>query len=288
MKFEGSQTEKTLHNLLSGELHAHFRYTRMAQTAREAGLKNVAEIFTATAKNEMEHATNCFGFLDDSEDIQSRLRTAIKREHDESVEIYPAAATLAEEEGFAEIASFLRRMGKIENSHKEHFAQILETLEAGGEITGRTVGHSETYSTQIMMPNQTNPAGKVHGGELMKLMDHAAGSCSSRHCNLPVVTARADDLRFLVPVEAGDFVILHSRLVFTGHTSMTVRVEVDIEKILTDQRIHALTANFFMVAMDEQGKPLQVPPLIVSTEEEKALFEEARAEYETRRAKRVA
>ena len=67
---------------------------------------------------------------------------------------------------------------------------------------------------------------------------------------------------------------------------MTVRVEVDIEKLMTGQRTHALTANFFMVALDKEGTPLPVPPLIVSTEEEKALFEEGRAEYEARRTKK--
>ncbi|MFC1925447.1 ferritin family protein [Chloroflexota bacterium] len=286
MKIEGSQTEKNLQKLLSGELQAHFRYSRMAQAAREAGQKQVAEIFSATAQNEMEHAINCFEFLNDMKDVQSNLRTAIQKEHDESTDIYPGTAAVAEEEGFAEIAGFLRRMGEIENSHKEHFTRILQILEAGGEIAGRTIGHSETYIVQTMQVSQTNPAGRVHGGELMKLMDSSAGVCAARHCKHPVVTARADDLRFIVPVDAGDLVIIHSRLIFTGRTSMTVRVEVEIEKLMTGQRVHALTANFFMVALDQDGIPLPVPPLIVTTEEEKALYEDARAEYEARKAKK--
>ena len=286
MKLEGSQTEKNLQKLLSGELQANFRYLMMAQAAMDAGQKYVAEIFTATAKNEMEHAISCFEFCNKIEDVQSNLRTAIQKENDESVDIYPGAASVAEEEGLPEIAGFLHRMAEIENSHKEHFSRILQILEAGGEIAGRTVGHSETYIVQTMMPSQTNPAGNVHGGELMKLMDSAAGVCAARHCNQPAVTARADDLRFLVPVHVGDLVIINSRLIFAGRTSMTVRVDVKIEKLLTGQRIHALTANFFMVALDQDGRPLPVPPLIVSTEEEKALYEEAKAEYDTRKAKK--
>jgi acyl-CoA hydrolase/ferritin len=284
MKLQGSQTEKNLHNLLSGELQTYFRYMRMAKAARETGEKHVAEIFSATAQNEMEHAINCFEFLNDVKDVQSNLRAAIQREHSESSDTYPEAAMIAEEEGFAEIAGFFSRMAEIENDHKEHFTRILQILEAGGEIRGRTVGHSETYIIQTMQISQTNPAGNVHGGELMKVMDSAAGVCAARHCNQPVVTARADNLRFIVPVQAGDLAILHSRLVFTGHTSMTVRVEVNIEKLMTGQRIHALTANFYMVALDKDRRPLPVPPLIVTTEEEKSLYEEAKAEYEARRA----
>lgn len=284
MKLAGSQTEKNLHNLLSGELQAHFRYMRIAKAARETGEKYVADIFTATAQNEMEHAVNCFEFLNDVKDIQSNLRAAIQSENIESSDIYPEAARMAKEEGFTEIAGFFNRMAEIENDHKEHFTRILQILEAGGEIKGRTVGHSETYIIQTMQISQTNPAGNVHGGELMKVMDSAAGVCAARHCNQPVVTARADNLRFIVPVQAGDLAILHSRLVFTGQTSMTVRVEVNIEKLMTGQRIHALTANFYMVALDKDRRPLPVPPLIVTTEEEKALYEEAKAEYEARKA----
>lgn len=288
MELEGSRTEQNLRHLLSGELQAHFRYSRMAQAAREAGQQSVADIFSATAQNEMEHAVSLFGFLNGSKDIETNLGTAIQREQDKSTDIYPGAARVAEEEGFTEIAGFLRRTGEIENGHKEHFARILRTLEAGEEIKGRTVGHSATYIIQTMMPGHTSPTGKVHGGEVMKLMDSAAGVCASRHCNVPVATARVDNLRFLVPVEIGDLVVIHSRLVFAGRTSMTVRVEVEIEKVLTIQHLHATTANFFMVAMDKEGKPLPVPPLIVTTDEENALYEEARAEYEARKAQRNA
>ena len=67
---------------------------------------------------------------------------------------------------------------------------------------------------------------------------------------------------------------------------MTIRVEVDIEKLLTGQRLHALTANFVMVALDKNRKTLPVPPLIVTTDEEKALYEKAKAEYDARKTKK--
>lgn len=285
MELEGSITGKNLQNLLLGELQANFRYNRMAKVAREEGYQYIADILSATAKNEMEHAISCFNFLNDIKDIKSSLAKAIQRENDESTKIYPDAAKVAEEEGFTEIACFLRGMSENENSHWEHLIGAMDTLEAGREIEGRTVGYSETYIAQAMQPSQASPSGKVHGGELMKLMDSASGLCAGRHCRQLIVTKRADNMRFLVPVEVGDLVITHSRLVFTGRTSMTVRVDVHIDRILIGERRHAIIANFYMVSMDSEGKPLPVPPLVVTTEEEKALYEEAKAEYEARKNK---
>ncbi len=116
----------------------------------------------------------------------------------------------------------------------------------------------------------------------MKMMDNAAGVAAARRCNNPVVTAKVDDLQFLVPVKVGNVVIIHSRLVFTSRSSMTVRVEV--EDLYTGKRAHALAASFVMVALKEDGGTLEVPPLIISTEEERVLFEEARVQYEARKA----
>ncbi|HTY21516.1 MAG TPA: ferritin family protein, partial [Desulfomonilaceae bacterium] len=261
-----------------------FRYTRMAQAAKEEGQQPVADIFTATAKNEMEHAVHCFRHLGGAKDVRTNLEAAIELESEEARDIYPQAAKVAEQEGFAEIADFFRKMARTENTHHANFVRILETLEAGHQIKGRTVGYSETYMSQIMLPDQTNPAGNVHGGELMKMMDNAAGVAAARHCNNPVVTAKVDDLQFLVPVKVGNVVIIHSRLVFASRSSMTVRVEVEVEDLYAGKQAHALAANFVMVALKKDGGALEVPPLIISTEEEGVLFEEARVQYEARKA----
>ena len=284
MQLEGSKTEQNLRNLLEDELQAYFRYTRMAQSAKEAGQQPVADIFTATAQNEMEHAVHCFQHLGGVKDIQANLKAAIQRENEEATDTYPEAAKVAEQEGFTEIADFFRKMAETENTHQTQFVRILATLEAGEQIKGRTVGYSATYMSQIMLPDQTNPAGNVHGGELMKMMDNAAGVAAARHCNNPVVTAKVDDLQFLVPVKVGNVVIIHSRLVFASRSSMTVRVEVEVEDLYAGKQAHALSANFVMVALKKDGGTLEVPPLIIRTEEERVLFEEARVQYEARKA----
>jgi acyl-CoA hydrolase/ferritin len=286
MQIVGSETERNLKKLLADELYIFFRYGEMAQAAKEAGQEELADIYLATAQNEMEHARHSFRFLEGVQGVKANLETAILREHEESEKVYPEAAKVAEREGFTEIAEFFRRLAGVEASHAQILTKILETMERGEEIKGRTVGHSRTYMAQMMLPDQANPAGNVHGGELMKLMDNAAGVAAVRHCHTLTVTAAVDEITFLNPVKVGDLVIVHSRLVFVSHSSATVRVEVYLEKLFTEAKLPTHKANFVMVAVDEQGTPVAMPPLIISTEEEQKLFNEAQAKYEARKRKR--
>jgi len=139
---------------------------------------------------------------------------------------------------------------------------------------------------QVMLPEQANPAGFVHGGELMKVMDNAAGVVAARHSGGNVVTGLVQDIKFISPVRVGDLVIVRGKLTFVSRSSMEVRVEVETESLFgehTGQRAPALTALFIMVALDLQGKARQVPGMIVSTEEEEKLFNEAQHRYESRK-----
>ena len=282
----GSETERNLKKILADELYSSFRYGEMAQAAREAGQEELADLYLATAQNEMEHARHSFRFLEAVNSVKAELETAIQKEHEEAEKIYPETAGVAEREGFTDIARFFRRLADVEAGHAQILTKILETMERGEEITGRTVGHSRTYMAQVMLPDQANPAGNVHGGELMKLMDNAAGVAAVRHSHTLTVTAAVDEIAFLNPVKVGDLVIVDARLVFVSHSSATVRVEVYLEKLFTEAKLPTHTADFVMVAVDEQGKPVAMPPLIISTEEEQKLFNEARAKYEARKSKR--
>lgn len=285
MQIGGSETERNLKKTLADELYISFRYREMGQAAKEAGHHELADIYLATAENEMEHALHSFRFLQGTAGVQADLETAIMKEDEEAEKVYPEAAIVAEREGFQEIAEFFRRLSGVEASHAQTFTKVRETIESGQEIKGRTVGHSRTYMAQMMLPDQANPVGNVHGGELMKLMDNAAGVAAIRHCHAFTVTASVDEIKFLNPVKVGDLVILHSRLIFVSRSSATVRVEVYLEKLFTEARLPTHTADFVMVAVDEQGKPVAMPPLIISTEEEQRLFDEAQAKYEARKRK---
>jgi len=126
--------------------------------------------------------------------------------------------------------------------------------------------------SQAMMPHQANPFGAVHGGEIIKLMDEAAGVAAVRHCHVNVVTARVDGINFFRPIMVGNLVIINAYLTFVSRSTMDVRVEVVAEDIFKEEQHHALTAHFIMVAVDNKGKPVEVPPLIISSDQEKKLW----------------
>jgi acyl-CoA hydrolase len=140
---------------------------------------------------------------------------------------------------------------------------------------------------QLMLPHHANLAGYVHGGEIMKIMDNAAGVVAARHAHTNVVTVRVDNLFFLKPVRVGDVLLVHASLTFVGHSSMEIRVEVETENTSQEKRQKALTANFIYVALDKAGKPAEVPPLLITTEEGEKLFKEGRERYEARKGERA-
>lgn len=131
--------------------------------------------------------------------------------------------------------------------------------------------------SQSMLPSQANYAGNVHGGEIMKLMDQAAGAAARRYARSNVVTARVDEMQFLYPIFVDAFLTCTATVAYVGNTSMEVIVTVDVEDLESeDPPIRAQSAFFTMVALDKMGKPKKVPPLVLETEEERSLFEEGR------------
>ena len=284
MQLKGSKTEEKLRKAYSRELHVRANYKYYATAAKEAGQEQIADIFDAISENEAEHARHEFDLLNSAGNIKTNLQSAIESEHLEATELYPEAAKVAEEEGFAEVADFFRRMAKVEAAHEKNYRELLDTIGQGVSFKARTVGSSAVEMSQLMLPHQANPGGFVHGGELMKLMDNAAGVAAARHSRSNVVTAMVRAMEFHTPVRVGDLVIVRAKLTFTGRSSMEVQVRVEAEDIVTGKRRDALIAYFVMTAVDAQGKSLQVLPLVVSTEEEEKLFNEGLANYQARKA----
>ncbi len=138
--------------------------------------------------------------------------------------------------------------------------------------------------SQVMLPSQANVAGNVHGGEIMKLMDTAAGAAAKRYARCNVVTARVDELQFHSPIFVGALVTLTATLAYVGRTSMEVIVNVDVEDLESDfEPKRALTSYFTMVALDKSGRPRPVPLLNPDTEEEKLLYEEIKRRRENQK-----
>lgn len=135
--------------------------------------------------------------------------------------------------------------------------------------------------SQVMLPSQANVAGNVHGGEIMKLMDTAAGAAAIKYARCNVVTARVDELQFHLPIFVGALVTLTATVAYVGRTSMEVIVTVDVEDLESDtEPKRALSSYFTMVALDKGGRPRQLPPLILDTEEERTLYEEVKRRRE--------
>jgi uncharacterized protein (TIGR00369 family) len=156
----------------------------------------------------------------------------------------------------------------------------------GENMEGKTVSQSSVFMSQAMMPQDANPAGNVHGGVIMKLIDTAAGVVAGRHARANVVTASIDRLDFLHPIFIGDFVTLRASLNFVGKTSMEVGVRVEAENLLTGEIRHTSTAYLTFVALDGNGHPMPLPALIVETEDEQRRNGEANVRRKNRLAEK--
>lgn len=141
---------------------------------------------------------------------------------------------------------------------------------------------------RLMMPTDANPHGNVHGGVIMKFVDEVAGIVAHRHARRNVVTARLDRMDFLEPVFVGNALTLDARIAYTGRTSMEVVVDIRAENLDTGEVVHTGTAWLTMIALNERGRPVTIPPLLPETEEEKALHDLARKRYEARVEERKA
>lgn len=155
-------------------------------------------------------------------------------------------------------------------------------------IKAKTVEQSKASIGNLMQPHHANPTGNVHGGEIIKLMDNVAGIVAFRHARTTVVTARVDELEFHLPIHIADLVTCNGQITFAGTHSMEILVTVLVEDIRkSDTTKVGLTAFFTMVALDQNGKPTAVPPLEVTTDEERKLFEEGQKRYSAHKQKRM-
>ncbi len=145
-------------------------------------------------------------------------------------------------------------------------------------------GERVALLTRWMEPADANLAGFVHGGTVMKLCDDAAGLAAVRYSRQRVVTAAIDRMTFLVPIHIGELVTFASTVNATWRTSMEVGVRVEAENPLTGDRRHTGSAFLTLVAVDEDGRPVAIPPLELLDEES----ERRERDAQIRRAGRLA
>lgn len=143
-------------------------------------------------------------------------------------------------------------------------------------------------TAQVVLPGLTNVHGTIFGGILMQWIDGAAGISAARHSGGLVVTASMDRLHFLRPARLGDVVIVQAQVNFAAHTSMEVGVRVFAENQITRTRIQATRAYLTFVAVDDQGRPREVPKLVPETEQDRRRFRQAAARRAVRLRERRA
>src|SRR3954469_10575172 len=147
----------------------------------------------------------------------------------------------------------------------------------------RTVSRSRSELIRWMSIQDANSAGFIHGGEVMRMCDEAAGIAAIRHSGCRVVTAGMDRMTFLNPVHVGELLRCVASVNAVWRTSMEVGVRVEAENAVTGEIRATGTAYLTMVAVDEQGKPVAVPPIVV----EGPVEERRQREAETRRRNRL-
>jgi acyl-CoA hydrolase len=152
----------------------------------------------------------------------------------------------------------------------------------------RTPSQSRVVLSEQMGIEDANLAGNVHGGVIMKLVDTAGGIAAVRHCGGRIVTAAMDEMSFIEAVFLGEIVTLQAQVNDVGCTSMEVGVRVEAENVRTGERRHVSTAYLVFVALDEEGKPKEVPPLRPETEQERRRMEEAKIRRQHRLARKQA
>jgi len=135
--------------------------------------------------------------------------------------------------------------------------------------------NSVTIMTEMVLPNDTNTLHNLMGGRLMHWMDIVAAIAAQKHCNRIVVTASADNISFKEPINLGNVVTLRSQVTRAFNSSMEVFIEVTAEDIPASKKIMTHRAFFTFVAVDQNGKPIEIPQVVPETAEEIELFEGA-------------
>jgi len=152
-----------------------------------------------------------------------------------------------------------------------------------GPRAAKTVKESQHESSELMMPQDANNLGHIFGGVILSMMDKTAAIAAFRHSRASVVTASIDRVDFREPIHLGDLVVMKASVNYVGRTSMEVGVRVEAEELLTGRRRHTNSCYLTFVAVDRNGRPVEIPGVVPETPEDKRRYQAA----EQRRKRRL-
>ena len=142
-------------------------------------------------------------------------------------------------------------------------------------MTSKHPSESLTVLTDLVLPSETNPLNNLFGGELLARMDRAASIAAGRHSRRIAVTASVNHVAFNKAIPLGSVVIIEAKVSRAFNTSMEIYLDVWVEDRQSGNRTKANEAIYTFVAVDEMGRPVEVPQIIPETELEKKRFDAA-------------
>ncbi|HEX8950634.1 MAG TPA: acyl-CoA thioesterase [Polyangia bacterium] len=160
-------------------------------------------------------------------------------------------------------------------------------MPAEHSTVGKPPRESRVEMTEIVLPGDTNALGTIFGGKVMQWIDIAASVAGMRHSGGNVVTASIDALTFLTPIHLGEIVRLQAQVNFVGKTSMEIGVRVEAENPRSATRRYTTKAYLTFVAIDADGQPRAIPPLVAESDDDRRRAAEAEARRKGRLALRA-
>ena len=131
------------------------------------------------------------------------------------------------------------------------------------------VSASRTTMSELMMPNMANSLGHVFGGVILSLVDRVAAVAAIRHARQPCVTVSVDRVDFHEPIHVSELVVAHASVNHVGRTSLEVGVHIEAENLITGVKRHTNSCYVTFVAIDADGRPTPVRPLLLETDEDR-------------------
>ena len=156
------------------------------------------------------------------------------------------------------------------------------------KLAPKFVRDSRHESSEIMMPQHANNLGHVFGGVILSMLDKVAAVSALRHARQNCVTVSVDRVDFREPIHLGDLVIMRSSVNFVGRTSMEVGVRVEAEDLATGARRHTNSCYLTFVSIDKNHRPIEIPPIVPETEDEKRRYAAAQERRRRRLEERTA
>jgi len=150
----------------------------------------------------------------------------------------------------------------------------------------KSTKESEVVMTHLVLPQDANPAGNLHGGVILKHIDTAGGVVAKKHSRTNIVTVSIDRMAFKQPAYMGELLTFKACLNHVGRSSMEIGVRVEAENLTTGEIRHTNSAYLTYVALDENSKPTEVPPLLLDTDTAKRRHKEALLRRDLRQKER--